>query len=91
MNITPSSSRTLIARLPFGNAARATRTVSAGTSPGTSGFIDTRTPPQTPVGLQDHNQVLETDVTHGTRIRQQRPREGGRPLGPVSPQVLLLP
>lgn len=42
----PSSSRTRIARLSFGNAARATRTVSAGISPGSLSCIDTRTHPE---------------------------------------------
>ncbi|GGV46102.1 hypothetical protein GCM10010245_72280 [Streptomyces spectabilis] len=40
-NSTPSSSRTRIARLPFGKAARATRTVSAGTSCGSLTRNDT--------------------------------------------------
>lgn len=64
VNNTPNSSRTRIARLPFGNAARATRTVSAGISPNTRNRNDTRNPPQYEnVGLQDHNQVLKADVT----------------------------
>ena len=45
VNSGPSSSRTRIARLPFGNAARATRTVSAGISPDPFGCIDIRTHP----------------------------------------------
>ncbi len=44
VNNGPSSSRTRIAKLPFGNAARATRTVSAGISPEPFGCIDIRTP-----------------------------------------------
>ncbi|MEU2441902.1 hypothetical protein ABZ595_37845, partial [Streptomyces rubradiris] len=63
MNSIPSSSRTRIGRLPFWNAARATRTVSAGISPGPLGCIDTRTHPKRHVGLQDHNRVLKADVT----------------------------
>ncbi|GIJ33780.1 hypothetical protein Vse01_29280 [Micromonospora sediminimaris] len=64
MNNTPNSSRTRIARPPFGNAARATRTVPAGISPNARDRIDTRNPPHyANVGLQDHNQVLKADVT----------------------------
>lgn len=45
-NSGPSSWRTRIARLPFGNAARATRTVSGGISLRPSGFIDIDTHPK---------------------------------------------
>ncbi|MFG2433010.1 hypothetical protein, partial [Streptomyces sp. NPDC048590] len=65
MNNGPSASLSRIARLPFGNAARATRTVSTGISPDSFGCNDTRTTPNDDVGLQDHNQVSKADVTRG--------------------------
>ncbi len=62
----PSPSRTRIARLPFGNAARATRAVSAGISQiPSAASTSAPTPYDNVVGLQDHNQVSKADVTHG--------------------------
>jgi hypothetical protein len=61
----PSSSRTRIARLPLGNAARATRTVSSGTRPSRRGRIDTRTPP--------HRGPRDTRTTARKIITQREP------------------
>ncbi|MDQ1020509.1 hypothetical protein QFZ43_007058 [Streptomyces afghaniensis] len=54
-NSSPSSSRIRMARLPFGNAARATRAVSSGTPPIFLACSDSDTLPRHNVGLHDHN------------------------------------
>jgi hypothetical protein len=54
-NSSPSSSRIRVARLPFGNEARATRAVSSGTPSIFLTCNDTDTLPKHNVGLHDHN------------------------------------
>lgn len=54
-NSSPNSSRIRMARLPFGNAARATRAVSSGTPSICLACNDTDTLPKHNVGLHSHN------------------------------------
>ncbi len=76
-NSTPSSSRTRIATLPLGNAALATRTVSAGTSPSAPARIDNPHPHNSETSasetsLEDRRHLPQS-INH---IRQQHPAPG---------------
>ncbi len=79
------NSRTRIARLPFGNAARATRTVSAGISPGPFGCIDIDTHPIRQRRLPRPQPGLGSRRHARARINQQRPRDAYRATGLSAP------